>query len=116
MLGCNININHGLVDDAMGMIRNIEWPALHRDQLEMIEIPEAVFLEFGDSRHWSEDQWLERRIQTTRFRIRFWSHSRLNEFLILVKVYHSRCALYFFPRIRPSSSYWRRRSSAQNLR
>ncbi|GBP69308.1 ATP-dependent DNA helicase PIF1 [Eumeta japonica] len=33
----------------MGVIRNIEWPALRRDQLKMGGLPQAVFLEFDDS-------------------------------------------------------------------
>lgn len=48
MLRRNININHGLVNGAMGVIRKIEWPALRREQLEVGELPQAVFLEFDD--------------------------------------------------------------------
>ncbi|KAF9406992.1 hypothetical protein HW555_012830, partial [Spodoptera exigua] len=34
MLRRNINVNHGLVNGAMGIIRRIEWPSLRREQLE----------------------------------------------------------------------------------
>lgn len=48
MLRRNINVNHGLVNGAMGVIRKFEWPALRRDQLETGELPQAVFVEFDD--------------------------------------------------------------------
>lgn len=48
MLRRNININHGLVTGAMGIVRSIEWPALRRDQLESGELPQAVYVEFDD--------------------------------------------------------------------
>lgn len=49
MLRRNMNINHGLVNGAMGVIRKIEWPALRREQLEIGELPQAIYLEFDDS-------------------------------------------------------------------
>ncbi|CAG4930484.1 unnamed protein product [Parnassius apollo] len=49
MLRCNINVNHVLVNGAMVVIRNTVWPALHRDQPEVRELSQAVFLEFDDS-------------------------------------------------------------------
>ncbi|KAF9407745.1 hypothetical protein HW555_012336 [Spodoptera exigua] len=48
MLRRNINVNHGLVNGAMGIIRRIEWPSLRREQLEPGELPQAVFVEFDD--------------------------------------------------------------------
>lgn len=48
MLRKNLNIGHGLVNGAMGVVRTIEWPALRRDQLEPGELPQAVFVEFDD--------------------------------------------------------------------
>lgn len=48
MLRRNINVNHGLVNGAMGVIRRIDWPALRRQQLEPGELPQAVFVEFDD--------------------------------------------------------------------
>lgn len=48
MLRKNINVGHGLVNGAMGVIRKIKWPALRRDQLEPGELPQAVFVEFDD--------------------------------------------------------------------
>ncbi|XP_063625265.1 ATP-dependent DNA helicase PIF1-like [Cydia splendana] len=48
MLRKNINVGHGLVNGAMGVIKKIEWPALRRDQLEPGELPQAVFIEFDD--------------------------------------------------------------------
>lgn len=49
MLRRNINVNQGLVNGAMGVIRRIDWPALRRQQLEAGELPHAVFVEFDDS-------------------------------------------------------------------
>ena len=48
MLRKNINVNHGLVNGAIGIIRKIEWPALRRDQLQPGELPQSVFVEFDD--------------------------------------------------------------------
>lgn len=48
MLRKNINVNHGLVNGAIGIIRKSEWPALRRDQLQPGELPQAVFVEFDD--------------------------------------------------------------------
>ncbi|CAH0669364.1 unnamed protein product [Spodoptera exigua] len=48
MLRRNINVNHGLVNGAIGIIRRIEWPSLRREQLEPGELPQAVFVEFDD--------------------------------------------------------------------
>lgn len=44
----NINVNHGLVNGAMGVIRRIDWPALRRQQLEAGEMRQTVFVEFDD--------------------------------------------------------------------
>lgn len=48
MLRKNINVSHGLVNGAMGVVRKLEWPALRRDQLDSGELPQAVFIEFDD--------------------------------------------------------------------
>ncbi|CAH2105658.1 unnamed protein product [Euphydryas editha] len=44
----NLNVNHGLVNGAMGAIRRIKYPALRRDQLERGELPKAVYIEFDE--------------------------------------------------------------------
>uniref|UniRef100_A0A2H1V3D6 SFRICE_031991 n=1 Tax=Spodoptera frugiperda TaxID=7108 RepID=A0A2H1V3D6_SPOFR len=49
MLRRNINVDHGLVNGAMGVIRKIDWPALRREQLEPGELPQAIFVEFDDA-------------------------------------------------------------------
>ncbi|CAH1645765.1 unnamed protein product [Spodoptera littoralis] len=48
MLRRNISVSDGLVNGAMGVIKNIKWPALRRDQLEAGELPEAVLVQFDD--------------------------------------------------------------------
>lgn len=48
MLRRNLNVNNCLVNGAMGVIRRLEWPALRRDQLEVGELPQSVFIEFDD--------------------------------------------------------------------
>ncbi|KAJ8889204.1 hypothetical protein PR048_008702 [Dryococelus australis] len=44
-----MNANHVIFNGATGGIRKIEWPALLRAQLEVGELPQAVFLGFDDS-------------------------------------------------------------------
>ncbi|XP_063530679.1 ATP-dependent DNA helicase PIF1-like [Cydia strobilella] len=45
MLRKNLNVGHGLVNGATGVVKKIELPALRCDQLEPGELPQAVFLQ-----------------------------------------------------------------------
>ncbi|GBP96327.1 ATP-dependent DNA helicase PIF1 [Eumeta japonica] len=49
MLRRNINVNQGLLDGAMSVIRKIVWAALRRDQLEVGELLQAVFVRIEPS-------------------------------------------------------------------
>lgn len=47
MFGCNINVDRGLINGAMAVVRSIEWPTLRRDRRQ-IEFKQAVFIIFND--------------------------------------------------------------------
>ncbi len=48
MVRRNFSISDELVNDAMGTVEQVKWPALRKDQLEAGELTEAVSIKFDD--------------------------------------------------------------------
>lgn len=44
MLGRNISISDGLINDAMEIVNEFTWSALRRNQLEVGKLPEYQYL------------------------------------------------------------------------
>jgi len=48
MLRSNLKVNEGLVNGSMGIVREFQWPALRKDQLEDGELSKKIFVQFDD--------------------------------------------------------------------